>query len=173
MDPILIGVATVSAGFALNRILPDVFSQIKSVIDNFCYKTTVITLSQSKFILINMVKFLNEFSQFKNYRSVIIVIDKVVYEIPIVAVLIPFNDYYITVKCCVDYNNNITHIILSTWKLYGFWLDSRRIDNLNNFINKFPFDETPFSPKDLMNQIKKGYGVTLLIPMDEIIKKEN
>jgi hypothetical protein len=172
-DAFVVGLTSAAVGFALNRIVPDVYGKIKELLGDFCYKTTIITLSQSKQMLINMIKFLNEFKQFKFSKCVIIVIEKVRYEVPIGQVSFPVQNYNISMCCHTDNHSNITHISVSTWKRKGFSIDFNRLMIFNNFINKFPSDDSPFSAKEVAEPILIAMSIPVIIAQKSVNPSTN
>lgn len=143
MDPITIGLTTVSAGFVLNRIIPEIYNQIKESLKDYYYKTVIVTVSQNKFMLINILKFLDQFKQYKLYKCIFIVIDKTRYEIPIRKIIVNVSGYEFVIKCNIDNFGNIVNIVLSTWKYNRFDIDFKRIEIFNNFLNMFPSYDLP------------------------------
>lgn len=143
MDPITIGLTTVSAGFVLNRIIPEIYNQIKESLKDYYYKTVIVTISQNKFMLINILKFLDQFKQYKLDRCIFIVIDKTRYEIPIRKIIVNISGYEFAIKCNIDNFGNIVNIVLSTWKYRRFDIDFKRIEIFNNFLNMFPSYDSP------------------------------
>ena len=141
-------------GYALYKLIPDIYTKIQNIFANNFYKTVYITISQNKSKFVHLIKFMSKFKAERDCKAVILMIDDVEYEIPLVEIRVTSNNgndkSEIMMKVHTDNCFNVTYIEVSIFKRDNLVLYSeRRIKTLDNFIKQFPSTMKQIEPKKI------------------------
>lgn len=186
MDPLMAACIppTVAAGtgYALYKLIPDIYNKIQDIFANNFYKTVYITISQNKSKFIHLIKFMSKFKAERDCKAVILMIDDVEYEIPLVEIRVASNNgtdkSEIMMKMHTDNCFNVTYIEVSIFKRDNLVSYSeRRIKTLDNFIKQFPSTIKQIEPKKTetthIETIEKNNDLSLKTPCNSPVVSRN
>lgn len=127
------------AGFALYKVLPEVFSQIRELFGNYFYKTVYVTLGQNKVKFLHLIKFMSKFKVERDCKAVIISTDDGEYEVPLLEIRVTSDKMpEIAMKAHVDGSFNINYIEISVHKRDLFSYNETKIVKFDGFMRQFP-----------------------------------
>lgn len=131
----------VGIGFVLYKVTPEVIAKIRDIFGNYFYKTIYITISQNKIKFVNLLKFMSNFKTERDCKAVLITIDDVEYEVPLLEIKITSTTTSVpefSMKAHTDNNFNLTYIEISVWKRDLMTINEKKIEQVDGYLKKFP-----------------------------------
>ena len=166
MDPVSISMVAAATGAitgtVTNRVVPNIFEIIRNKIRGFFFKTVTLTLSQNKQKTINFLKFITNFPQFKHSNCNIVIIDNQEYEIPTGDFELPVKGFKFKFSVHTDMQQNISHVVVSTWKRNTSGINAERLAVFDKFLKKFPSTaDDGFNPVKLATKIINAMAIPI------------